>query len=159
MKQKELSILLRAVVALCGLVWLFFFYWFGKNFILSLIEPDYILAANALPFIILIPALIAMIDAWRILARIGKNNSFCVENARGLRRVSFCALIDTALVILWGFYSYFHDHVPFANGNEWFYVLLLVIAVVGIAVTAAAAALSHLTLKAARLQDDNDLTI
>ncbi len=159
MKQKELSILLRAVVALCGLVWLFFFYWFGKNFVLSLIEPDYILTANALPFSILIPVLIAMIDAWRILTRIGKNNSFCVENARGLRRVSFCALIDTVLVILWGLTSYFHDHVPFANGNEWFYVLLLVIAVVGVSATAGAAALSHLTLKAADLQDDNDLTI
>ena len=159
MKQRELSVLLRIVVVLCGLVWLFFFNWFGKNFMLSLIEPDYIFLANALPFSILIPVLIAMIDAWQILTRIGKNNSFCVKNARGLRRISFCALIDTGLVILWGLYSYFHDHVPFTNGNEWFYVLLLVIAVVGVAATAAAAALSHLTLKAAHLQDENDLTI
>ena len=159
MKQKELSILLRAVVVLCGVVWLFFLYWFGKEFILSLIEPDWDQPVCLLRFLLLIPVLISMVDAWRILARIGKNNSFCVENAKGLRRISFCALTDTVLVIVWGLYAYFHDSEPFAYGSEWFYVLLLVVAVIGVTATAAAAALSHLTLKAADLQDENDLTI
>ena len=159
MKQKELSILLRVVVALCGVVWLFFLYWFGKDFILSLIEPDWNVTVCALRFALLIPVLLAMIDAWRILTRIGQNNSFCVENAQGLRRISFYALTDTVLVIVWGLYSYFRDLVPFANGNEVFYLLLIVVAVVGVAATAAAAALSHLTLKAADLQIENDLTI
>ena len=159
MKQKELSILLRVVVVLCALVWLFFLNWFGKDFVLSLIEPDWAVTITALRFALLIPVLLAMIDAWRILTRIGQNNSFCVENAQGLRRISFYALTDTVLVIMWGLYSYFRDHVPFANGNEVFYLLLIVVAVVGVAATAAAAALSHLTLKAAALQDENDLTI
>ena len=37
MKQKELSVLLRGIVALCGLVWLFFAYGFGKTLVLCFI--------------------------------------------------------------------------------------------------------------------------
>ena len=155
MKQKELSILLRIVVILCCLVWLVFANWFGRMLGLAVMEPP----------------LLVFWDAWKIFTQIGKNNSFCVENARRLRRISFCALADTVLDVILLVYGVIHrfrfvasfapDDIMKELGEDLFLaaVRFLFVAIIGVAITVAAAALSHLTLKAAHLQDENDLTI
>lgn len=156
MKQKELSVLLRVIVAICALA------------ALVLAGAAWILVAKSLYFDrnwesvylgivagMYVPLLLALWELWRIFREIGHDNSFCMENAMRLRRVSFYSLIDTLLVFLsvvlyllcgWG---YEHGWV-FAK---------LVLMLVGIAMTVACAALSHLTRKAALLKDENDLTI
>ena len=96
----------------------------------------------------------ALAFAWRIFAEIGRDNSFCAENARRLRIISGLALTDTLLCAA-GIVALFllralHPGV---------FLLLLLITAVGAGITVAAAALSHLTLKAAVLQDENDLTV
>lgn len=172
MKQKELSILLRAVVVLCILVWLVFANWFGRMLGLAIVDHAYVLAYPLLLCLMLLPPLVVFWDAWNIFTQIGKNNSFCVENARRLRRISFCALADTVLdVVLLVYGVIFRFHISAANApSDSFFSRLdgdvfgavircLFVAFIGVAVTVAAAALSHLTWRAANLQDENDLTI
>ena len=171
MKQKELSILLRIVVILCCLVWLVFANWFGRMLGLAVMEDAYVVAFPLLLCLMLLPPLLVFWDAWNIFTQIGRNNSFCVENARRLRRISFCALTDTVLDIVLLVYGVIHrfrfvarfapDDIMKELGEDLFLdvVRFLFVAFIGVAVTVAAAALSHLTLKAAQLQDENDLTI
>lgn len=171
MKQKELSILLRAIVVLCGLVWLVLANWFGRMLGLAIVEDAYVLAYPLLLCLMLLPPLVVFWDAWNIFTQIGRNNSFCVDNARRLRRISFCALTDTVLDIVLLVYGVIYrfrfvsqfapDEIMKELGDDLFLAVVkfLFVAFIGVAVTVAAAALSHLTLKAAQLQDDNDLTI
>ena len=171
MKQKELSILLRIVVILCCLVWLVFANWFGRMLGLAVMEDAYVVAFPLLLCLMLLPPLLVFWDAWKIFTQIGKNNSFCVENARRLRRIRFCALADTVLDVILLVYGVIHrfrfvasfapDDIMKELGEDLFLaaVRFLFVAIIGVAITVAAAALSHLTLKAAHLQDENDLTI
>ncbi len=171
MKQKELSILLRAVVILCCLVWLVFANWFGRMLGIAIVEGAYVVAFPLLLCLMLLPPLVVFWDAWNIFTQIGRNNSFCLENARRLRRISFCALTDTVLdvvLLIYGAVNRFQfiagfapDDIIKALGDDMFLAVVkfLFVAFIGVAVTVAAAALSHLTLKAADLQDENDLTI
>ncbi len=91
---------------------------------------------------------------WQIAAEIGRDNSFCHKNAERLRLISFLALTDTVLYIASGFYLALANILPIS-------VFLLIVGIVsiGIALTVASAALSHLTQKAADLKSENDLTI
>ena len=102
----------------------------------------------------LIVVAIALGYGWKIFGEIGRDNSFCRENARRLRAISLLALADTSLcvlsILLLLLLNALHPGVL---------LLMLLIAVIGAGVTAAAAALSHLTLKASQFQDENDLTI
>lgn len=102
----------------------------------------------------LIVVAIALWFAWRIFGEIGRDNSFCRENARRLRTISRLALTDTALCLLLIVFLLICQAL-----HPGIFLLLLLISVVGAGITAAAAALSHLTLKAALLQEENDLTV
>ena len=165
MKQKELSILLRGIVALCALPWLLLAYAYGKTLVLCFLEPDYVLAPTALICLMLALVLLAMIDAWLIFTRIGQNNSFCKANANALKRISLYALTATGLDLLLIVYTIIHLGDPLVVGNillhttHYELLFLLFVAVGGVCATIVTAALSHLTLKAASLQDENDLTI
>ncbi len=150
MKQKELSLLLRAVVALAAVVAAISFV------VLLLVALQAAKNQNwqTLPLlgvlILFIPLFLAMHDLWRIFAEIGRDNSFCAENARRLRRISFYALFDTVLLLAGVVSALLLKRNPYA---------LIFAALMGLAATVACAALSHLTYKAARLKDENDLTI
>ena len=158
MKQKELSVWLRAVVIIgwCACAMLAFFVgpWIARD--LSL-EPEFAYLAMpclAVFWIGLAVAAIALWFAWRIFGEIGRDNSFCPENARRLRTISRLALADTVLCLLsMGALMLLHAMHPGV------FLLMLLIAAVGGGFTVAAAALSHLTSKASALQDENDLTI
>ena len=159
MKQKELSRWLRAIVV-CG--------WIGCALLAYPIAPKLArdaaadipelawLAGPCLALFWLGLAIVAaaLWFAWRIFAEIGRDNSFCGENARRLRIISGLALADTLLCVA-GIVGLFllralHPGV---------FLLMLLIAAVGAGLSVAAAALSHLTLKAAALKAENDLTI
>ena len=101
MKQKELSILLRAVVALCALVALAFAVCVGILTLKSLfIDHNWQSVFLALFTLMFLPLFFSMWDLWQIFTQIGLDNSFCMENALRLRRVSFYALTDTVLVLV-----------------------------------------------------------
>lgn len=101
-----------------------------------------------------VPCYAALVSGWKIAGEIGRDNSFCVENAKRLRFISILAAADSALA--------FAGNLIFLllNMNHpGVFLLALLIVCVGIALTVVAAALSHLVLKAAKLCEENELTI
>ena len=159
MSQKELSRWLRAVVIVgwcgCALMAAWVMPQLAEEVAWLIPELAYLKWPCLVFFwLAVIPVIVALGYAYRIFTEIGKDNSFCRENALRLRVISRLALADTvaclaamaALLVL----NALHPGV---------FLLMLAVVVVGAAVAVAAAALSHLTLKAASLQDENDLTI
>ncbi len=159
MEQKTLSRWLKAVligVGLCGLI----VYAAVLPIYAQSILDDYPEMANRywswLIFLWAtgVPCFAALVFGWRIAANIGRDRSFCEENARYLKRISQLAAGDT------GFFFLGNVVLLLLNMSHPGVVLAaLLIVLVGVAVTVAAAALSHLVLKAALLQEQSDLTI
>lgn len=159
MKQRELSILLRVVVIVC---------WIGCALVGGLIMPAlaretaqsnpelaYLQGPCLIFFWCALAVVVAALGyAYRIFADIGQDRSFTAANARRLRIISHLALGDTAAwlvgTVALSFLAPLHPMI---------FLGLLAILVVGVAVTVAASVLSHLTQKAADLQDENNLTI
>lgn len=155
MKQKELSILLRVIVAVCALAALAF----GAIVCITaaksiLLDHNWESVYLSLTTLLFVPLFAALWELWHIFAEIGRDNSFCLENALRLRRVSFYALADTILELTSAMLLLSLD----ASHLVWLPVKLLLM-LVGTAMAVASAALSHLTRKAALLKDENDLTI
>jgi len=159
LKQKELSTWLKAIVVLgtaCVIL------------LAGVIAPEYgreFAAGNpelaymfwpCLVFIWIsaVPVCAALVLVWQIAVEIGRDNSFCHRNAERLRMIGILALSDTLLYIVGGTYLAMTNMLHIS-------VFLLIVGIVsiGAALTVAAAALSHLTRKAADLKSENDLTI
>lgn len=105
-------------------------------------------------WILAVPCFIALVLAWKIFGNIEKDCSFCMENADALRKVSFLAAADSAVL--------FVGNVLFLLLNMNHPAVLLgscIVVVAGIGISVAAAVLSHLVRKAAKLQEENELTI
>ena len=105
-------------------------------------------------WILAVPCFIALVLAWKIFKNIEEDHSFCMENADALRKISFLAAADSAVL--------FVGNVLFLLLNMNHPSILLgacIVVVVGIGISVAAAVLSHLVRKAAKLQEENELTI
>lgn len=159
MKQKELALWLRAVVVIgwiaCALLAFPIAPKLAHDAVTDIPELAYLAwPCLALFWLGLIVVAIALWYGWRIFGEIGRDNSFCRENARRLRVISWLALTDTLLCIV-AILALLLLHAL----HPGVFLLMLLIAVIGAGLTVAAAALSHLTLKAAAIKDENDLTI
>jgi hypothetical protein len=101
-----------------------------------------------------IPCYIALVLAWRIASNIGADKSFSLANASLFKWISILAAADSAFffvgnIVLW-----------LLNMNHpGIVVFSLLVVFAGVAVAVAAAALSHLVVKAADLQEQSDWTI
>lgn len=159
MKQRELSVWIK-ITAVLGAVCVLFLGGviapdIGREFAVS--NPDFAhMYAPCLGFIWLtaLPVLAVAVCAWLIGGEIGRDNSFCLENAARLRFCCFMAVTDTALYLIGGIVlaSLHALHIGIA-------LLILGICAVGVACTVLFASLSHLTARAAAMQSENDLTI
>ena len=101
-----------------------------------------------------IPCFAVLVLLWKIASRIAKDRSFSMENANYLKWISWIAAIDTAF--------FFVGNVVFAligMSHPGVFIGMMILLLFGIAITVAAAVLSHLVRKAAALQEENDLTI
>lgn len=158
MPQKELSLSVRVVVVILGvfllLVCAVYVPFLGRE-VGAYFNSS--LAGTGVMLFIWGTAIIgyaALCLAYMIGVEIGRNNSFCTENARRLRLISRLALTDTLLYMaLTGvllFLNPIHPSVLF---------ILMSVILFGVAATVAAAGLSHLTQKAADLKSESDLTI
>ena len=159
MKQKSLARWLKAAivgVALClAVVYLLVIPDFGKS--IAAQNPEF--AFCYWPWLIFLwctalPCIAALILGWTVAGRIGKDRSFCMENARALRAIAILAAGDAAF--------FFIGNVVFLflNMSHPGVVLLsLVPEFAGACIASAAAALSHLVRKAAELQEQSDYTI
>lgn len=159
MEQKDLSIWLKGILAglgICGLaVYFFIIPTYGKDAVMS--NPEFAFCFWPwLIFLLLtaIPIYIALVLGWKIAMNIGADRSFCIENAKYLKWIAWLAAGDV------GYFFIGNIVLLFLNMNHPGIILFsLLIDFVGIAVTVAAAALSHLVKKAAALQEQSDLTI
>ena len=148
MNQRELSLCLRILDAsiVVGCLW----------FCLGIIpiKADEALAAHgtvlgwAFAVVSCIPLLAIGVLAWRLFADIGRNRSFSTENAARLRLVSLFALAEGMIVI-----------AALGLLTSGALAVALVITIACFALAIVSATLSHLTRKAAQLQDENDLTV
>ena len=101
-----------------------------------------------------IPCYAVLVIGWRIAVNIGADRSFSLENARLLALIAKLAAADSALVfavnLIFWFLGMNHPGVV---------LLMLLVVFVGVAISVAAAGLSHLVRKAAELQEQSDLTV
>ena len=159
MEQKTLSRWLKVIlvgVGLCGLVV------YGAVLPLcgqSILGANPDMADRYWPWLIFlwatgVPCYIALFIGWRIAANIGRDRSFSEDNALHLKRIALLAAGDTV------FFFVGNIALLFANMSHPGVVLgSFLVVFAGVAVSVAAAALSHLVLKAALLQEQSDLTI
>ncbi|BAL01437.1 hypothetical protein OBV_42380 [Oscillibacter valericigenes Sjm18-20] len=159
MNQSSLSKWLKWIIIVVGLSGLLVYVWVIPSFgqMLAVEYPEF--AYCYLPWMILIgvtgiPCYVALAFGWRIAKSIGENRSFSIENAKLLKRIAILAVADTGL--------FFVMNIVYLllNMNHPAFVLMsLIVLVIGIAISAVSAALSHLVRKAADLQEQSDLTI
>lgn len=101
-----------------------------------------------------IPCAVALVCAWKIAGNIGADKAFTRVNAKLLWIISLLAAGDAVF--------FFAGNIVLLclNMNHPGVVLLsLLVVFLGVAIAVAAAALSHLVMKAAELQDQSDWTI
>ncbi len=91
---------------------------------------------------------------WGICDRIQKDNSFCEANAKALGRIAQLALVDVVL----GFGLLIFLSCT-AHPHPSLFLLFFLLLFCGLAVEVASALLAHLVQKAARIQQENDLTV
>ena len=145
MKQKQLANLLKVMiigVAICG------------GCVYGLVIPPYGIAVMVATLVTLVPCYVALVYSWRIMSNIANDDSFTMENAKLLGKISSLARIDSVFLIAWSVLFF-----TLKITNLHILVISLLIVFLGIVVAAIFAALSHLVLRAADLQDQYDLTI
>ena len=157
--QKKLSNWLKAVcilIGVCGLiVYALILPGYGKS--VAVQNPEF--AFLFWPWMVFlwgtgIPCYIALVIAWGVFDRIGKDNSFCAANAVALKRISVLAVIDVVYFFLGGLV------LLFLNMNHpGIFLMSQLFSVLGVSVAIASAALSHLIYKAAAIKEENELTI
>lgn len=145
MKQRKLANLLKMMiigVGVCGL------------FVYAMVVPP---LGRAMLFAVLltaIPCYIALVHSWKIMGNIANDHSFTVENAKLLGKIASLARIDVVFLLVWSV-LYFTMRLT----NVQILVISLFFVFMGVVVAAIFAALAHLVMKAADLQDQYDLTI
>lgn len=105
-------------------------------------------------WLLAVPCFAALVHAWMIFSNIEKNKAFSMENAKHMEKISYLAGADTIALISGNIVLLILN----INHPSVFLVFLM-IGIIGIGISVAAAVLSHLIQKAANLQDENDLTI
>lgn len=97
---------------------------------------------------------LALFVFWKICSRIQINRSFCQENARGLKLISFFALVDTFLCIGYGLtlmvFNAFHPVLLFGA---------IGIILIGFLIAIASYTLAYLVSIAEKIQIENELVV
>lgn len=161
MSQKALSNWLKTIIilmAICGMI--IFIYVFPFLIVPIIIKQisnttvdafslwTTILSINA------IPCYIVLFFGWKIANNIGKDKSFTVKNSKYLEYIMITALLDSIFFLIANIVML---HIKMSTGLIFVIAIIMIFAGIVIAITAAC--LSHLVLKAAKLQEQNDLTI
>ncbi|MEG6572426.1 DUF2975 domain-containing protein [[Clostridium] cellulosi] len=101
-----------------------------------------------------VPCYIAIVSGWKVVKEIGRDHSFCIENAKRLKLISILAATDSALVLI--------GNIIFLllNMNHISVILVaLLIIIAGMDLSVLFAALSNMVMKATKLREENELTI
>ncbi len=159
MNQRKLSAWLKAIVigiGVCGLI-VYFLILPNCGKMLRGSFPE--AAAWHWPWMIFlwataIPCYAILTSAWRIASRIGEDRSFSMDNARSLQIIAWLTAGDTLFFFIGNIVFLLLD-----MNHPAILMMAMLICFAGVAVTVAAACLSHLVRKAADLQSESDLTV
>ncbi len=159
MTQKTLSVWLRGVIlgiGACGiLIYGYLLPMFGKDMVQAYPEYSYCYVPwMVVLWITAVPCYLALYNGWKITAEIAGDHSFSMLNSIYLRRISMYALADSSYFFLANLVLFF-----FNMNHPGIFLGSLFVDFAGVAVSVAAAALSHLVQKAANIQQENELTI
>lgn len=159
MKHKTFSTQLKGIligIALCGiLIYLWIVPTFGKD--IAEMNPEF---NNAyIPWLFFLevtglPCYAALFFAWKIFDNIGRDNAFCKDNGRYMKWISTLALGDGIYFLLGNIIL-----LLFSINHPGILILSLFLVFVALGISIAAAALSHLIMDAADLQEQSDYTI
>lgn len=160
MKQKELSLALKGIVILCLAV--------GILLCCVLVPELGLDAAASLPeyawlfwpclifvFVTCVPVIIVLALVWQMAGRIGKDNSFCFENAKALKQICALSCLDMGLYVLAAIVGF----VLMKGLHPFLLLFLFLILCIGTAIAVVSAALSHIVHKGAEMKAEQDLTI
>lgn len=159
MEQKGLSKWLKAIligVGICGLI-VYFSIIPSYGQMMVRIYPEF--AYCYLPWLIFlwatsVPCFTSLFCGWKVATNIGNDRSFSYENARMLKWIAWLAAGDSAFFFIGNIVL-----LLMGMSHPGIVLLSLLVVFAGVAITVAAAALSHLVMKAAALQTESDLTI
>ena len=101
-----------------------------------------------------IPCYIVLVLGWKIAGNIGADRSFSKENAELLQSIAWLIAGDILFFFLGNAILFFCS-----MNHPGILLVSLLICVIGIAISVAAACLSHLVRKAADLQEQSDFTV
>jgi len=159
MDNKKLAFLLKLFVVILAVLGLVFFGLCIPSLLHQLILFYHRTRKEDLPLQLLsvtaaVILYIALILFWRICTRIGRNRSFCHENAEGLRWICKLALFDTALCLICCLYALFLNilHPVLMLGG-------LGIMALGGLIAVAAYTLAYLVTIAEQIQTENELMV
>lgn len=159
MTQKSLSKWMKLILVLLGLCGAALFGVVVPVLGLDLKDSNPEYAHAFVPWLVFIlitavPCYAVLVLGWKIASSIGRDNSFTDANAKRLKYVSILALAASAY--------FFAGNVVFLilNMNHpGILIASVFITFIGISISVAAAILSYLVKKAAKLQEQSDLTI
>ena len=159
MRSDALAKWLKVIIIGVGVCGLLTYMVILPRFGLYLVDQNSMLEKNLPPWMVLlwlsaVPCYAVLYLGWKVAENIGKDESFCTQNATYLKWVAYLALGDSVFI--------FVAHVIFLVLDMSAAVVMLVIIVIvfiGIAISICAASLSHLVMKAAEIKEENDLTI
>lgn len=159
MRQSKIAKVLKIFTVCVAAVAAMFFFFYMPFLIweMSVMEPE--AAWLRWPgtvgiWVIALLCYLALGEFWRICSRIGRDESFCRENASSMLHIGYLAFA-VALLVLGG--AVFLIIIKYLNA-AWIFVVFFVLCVaVGIGVLCVA--LAKLIENAASLKEENDLTI
>ncbi len=159
MEQKTLSLVLKIVLAGLGAAGAVVYFWllpmFGGDFAAS--NPGYEACFRPWLFFLwmtAVPCYAALFFGWSIAVEIGRDNSFSNKNAKSLRAIAVLAAVDAVFFFLGNILFLLLD-----MSHPGVLLLSCFIVFGGVAIAVVAACLSHLVYKAAKMREENDLTI
>lgn len=159
MKQNTLAKWLKFIIIGVGICGLIVYAFIVPSYGQSLVNQNPELSYCYYPWLIFlwltgVPCYVVLILAWKIASNIAKDQSFSVSNVKLLKWIAILAAGDSLL-----FFAVNIIYL-FVNMNHPSIVLISFIVVfAGITVSVVSAALSHLVMSAAQLQEQSDLTI
>lgn len=159
MYKTRLSKWLRFIIITVGLCGFFICAWVIPSLgqMMTGIYPEFAFCYR--PWLILIwvtaiPCYIILALGWRISKNIKNGRSFSFENGKLLNNIAVLSAADAGVFfgmnIVFLFLGMNHPGIA---------LLSLIVLVFGLSVSLASVIVSHLVIKAARLQEENDLTI
>lgn len=159
MSQKSIAKILKLFCIFVAVVGAFFFFLYAPLLVddLAFMYPE--AAYLKLPgligiWVVAVLCYAVLCNFWMICVRIGEDNSFCSENADGMKRMG---LLSFAVAVLLTGAMVFLGCIGFL-GIAYFVVYFLLMCVVcGVGVLCLT--LSALIRRAAQLKEENDLTI